>query len=182
LAAWTRYCKAWRANSGMPGLGWRRSETRILTHRSSSGSIPITDTGFDKATPPRFFSAETAAFPGGKTAHNPAPGGDKKTVSAFLRHAEEIFAAARTAGPEDCDMAILVNRDGGIHMIAGADWDLEPMRLHYGASAAYRVNRNGGQVRLEARRANESCTLLAEQPVRTIRRGLADFPQYLMVN
>ena len=116
-----------------------------------------------------------------RDSHNPARRGDKKTVSAFLRHAEEIFAAARTAGPEDCDMAILVNRDGGIHMIAGADWELEPMRLHYGASAAYRVNRNGGQVKLEARRANESCTLVAEQPVRATRYGLADFPQYLMM-
>src|ERR1700677_3731772 len=27
LAACTRKCKAWRANSGMPGLGWRSSET-----------------------------------------------------------------------------------------------------------------------------------------------------------
>jgi len=113
-------------------------------------------------------------------AHNRAPRGDKKTVSAFLRHAEEIFAAARTAGPEDCDMAILVNRDGGIHMIAGADWSLEPMRLHYGASAAYRVSRTGGQVKLEARRANEGCTLVAERPVRAARLGLADFPQYLI--
>jgi hypothetical protein len=139
------------------------------------------DTGFDKTTPPRFFSTETAAFSAGKIAHDPAPWGDKKTVSAFLRHAEEIFAAARTAGPEDCDMAILVNRDGAIHMIAGADWELEPMRLHYGASAAYRVNRNGGQVKLEARRANESCTLVAEQPVRAWRNGLTDFPQYLMM-
>ena len=102
-------------------------------------------------------------------------------MSAFLKHAEEIFAAARTAGPEDCDMAILVSRDGGIHMIAGADWELEPMRVHYGASAAYRVNRNGGHVRLEARRANESCTLVAEQPARASRCGLADFPQYLMM-
>jgi hypothetical protein len=102
-------------------------------------------------------------------------------VSAFLKHAEEIFAAACTAGPEDCDMAILVNRDGGIHMVAGTGWQLEPMRLHYGASAAYRVNRKGGQVKLEARRANESCTLVAEQPIRASRNGLADFPQYLML-
>jgi hypothetical protein len=114
-------------------------------------------------------------------AHNRTAGGDKKTVSAFLKHAEEIFAAARTAGPEDCDMAILVNRDGGIHMIAGGDWPLEPMRLHHGASAAYRVSRSGGQVRLEARRANESCTLVAEKPVRTAGWGLPDFPQYLML-
>jgi hypothetical protein len=113
-------------------------------------------------------------------------------VNAFLRHAEEIFEAACTAGPEDCDMAILVNRDGGIHMIAGADWELEPMRQHYGASAAYCVNRNSGQVKLEARRANESCTLVADPPAhgpgctlkparRAARYGLADFPQYLML-
>ena len=131
--------------------------------------------------PPRFFSAETAVFSVGKLVHTTAPSGDKKTVSAFLKHAEEIFAAARTAGPEDCDMAILVNRDGGIHMIAGTGWELEPMRQHYGASAAYRVNRSGGHLKLEARRANESCTLVAEQPVLAARYGLTDFPQYLMV-
>ena len=78
-------------------------------------------------------------------------------------------------------MVILVNRDGGIHMIADADWELEPMRLHYGAGAAYRVNRKGGHVRLEARRANESCMLAVDQPVRAVRHGLADFPQYLML-
>ena len=78
-------------------------------------------------------------------------------------------------------MAILINRDGGIHMIAGADWELEPMRLHYGASTAYRVNRTGGQVKLEARRANESCTLVAEKPFRIAANGLTDFPQYLML-
>ena len=78
-------------------------------------------------------------------------------------------------------MVILVNRDGGIHMIADADWELEPMRLHYGAGAAYRVNRKGGHVRLDARRANESCTLVAENPLRATRNGLADFPQYLLL-
>jgi hypothetical protein len=116
-----------------------------------------------------------------KITHNTPRRSDKKIVSAFLRQAEEIFTAARTAGPEDCDMAILVNRDGGIHMIAGADWELEPMRLHYGASAAYRVNRSGGHVKLEARRANESCTLASNPPLRARIHQLTDFPQYLML-
>ena len=80
-------------------------------------------------------------------------------MSAFLRHAEEIFATARTAGTEDCDLSILVNREGGIHMIAGADWQLESLRAHHGASAAYRVHRSRGSVRLEARSATQSCTL-----------------------
>jgi len=87
--------------------------------------------------------------------HDPDLRGDKKTVNGFPRHAEEMFEGACTAGPGNCDMAIPVNRDGGIHMIAGADRELEPMRQFCGSSAAHRVNRSGGQVKLEAGRANE---------------------------
>jgi hypothetical protein len=104
---------------------------------------------------------------------------DKHFVSAFLRHAEEIFSAARTAGAEDCNLAILVNRDGGIHMIADADWSLAPLREHHGAAAAYRVNRSGGRVQLEARSATESCLLSAARPERAILPALGDFPHYL---
>jgi hypothetical protein len=117
----------------------------------------------------------------GKITHDIPRRSDKEIVSAFLRQAKEIFTEARRAGPEDCDMAILVNRDGGIHMIAGADWELEPMRLHYGASAAYRVNRSGGDVKLEARRANEICTLVSNPSLRARNHSLTDFPQYLML-
>jgi hypothetical protein len=102
-------------------------------------------------------------------------------VSAFLKHAEEIFAAARTAGSDDCDWSILVKRDGGIHMIAGADWQLESLREHHGANAAYRVHRSQGNVRLEARSANQSCMLAAERPERTLLPPMSDFPRYLML-
>ncbi|MGA7240151.1 MAG: hypothetical protein WBY44_30995 [Bryobacteraceae bacterium] len=106
---------------------------------------------------------------------------DKNFVSAFLRHAEEIFATARTAGTEDCDLSILVNREGGIHMIAGADWQLESLRAHHGASAAYRVHRSHGSVRLEARSATQSCTLAAERPERALLPPLPEFPRYLIL-
>ncbi len=102
-------------------------------------------------------------------------------MSAFLTHAEEIFSTACTAGTEDCDLSILVNRDGAIHMIAGADWQLESLRVHHGASAAYRVHRTGGNVRLEARSANESCLLAADRPERSLLPTIADFPRYLMI-
>jgi hypothetical protein len=102
-------------------------------------------------------------------------------VSAFLKQAEEIFATARTAGTEDCDLSILVNREGGIHMIAGADWQLEALRAHHGANAAYRVHRSHGSVRLEARNATQSCVLAAERPERALLPPLPDFPLYLMV-
>jgi hypothetical protein len=100
-------------------------------------------------------------------------------VSAFLKHAEEIFAAARTAGPDECDLSILVNRDGAIHMIAGSDWGLESLRAHHGASAAYRVRRNQGSVRLEARSASQSCVLACERPERVLAAAMPEFPRYL---
>jgi hypothetical protein len=102
-------------------------------------------------------------------------------VSAFLRHAEEIFAVAHTAGTEDCNLSILVNREGGIHMIADADWQLESLRAHHGASAAYRVHRAGGTVRLEARSANQSCVLAADRPERALLPAIPDFPRYLIL-
>jgi hypothetical protein len=102
-------------------------------------------------------------------------------VSAFLKHAEEIFATARTAGAEDCDLSILVNREGGIHVIEAAGWQLESLRAHHGASEAYRVHRTHGSVRLEARSATQSCHLAADRPERRLLPSLQDFPRYLML-
>jgi hypothetical protein len=102
-------------------------------------------------------------------------------VSAFLRHAEEIFATAQTAGTDDCNLSILVNREGGIHMIADAEWQLESLRAHHGASAAYRVHRDGGAVRVEARSANRSCLLAAERPERVLMAAIPDFPRYQLI-
>lgn len=98
-----------------------------------------------------------------------------------MRQAEEIFAAARTSGGDDCDLAILVGGDGGIHMLACADWQLESLRTHHGARAAYRVRRASGSVRLEARTAEESCVLAADRPERILAPPLADLPRYLML-
>jgi hypothetical protein len=101
-------------------------------------------------------------------------------VSPFLKHAEEIFATAREGGQEDCEIAILIGRDGGVHMLPGCGWELEPLRLHHGAKAAYRVSRSGEGVRVEARSAQENCCLQARAagPIRTV---LTDYPQYLKI-
>jgi hypothetical protein len=101
-------------------------------------------------------------------------------VSAFLRDAEEIFRTAQQGGREDCELAILVGSDGAIHMLPGNGWELEPLRLHYGAKAAYRVTRNVAGVWLEARSAGEAC-LLQAKPARPWRAALPDFPQYLTI-
>jgi len=101
-------------------------------------------------------------------------------VSPFLRHAEEIFTTAQ-GGAEDCEWSLLVNRDGALRMVAGSDWGLDPLRLHHGAREAYRVTRVGGQVRVEARSASESCVLQSNVAKAALRPTLADFPQYLTV-
>src|SRR5689334_8480888 len=115
-------------------------------------------------------------------------------VSAFLKDAEEIFQTARQGRAEDCELAILVSRDGGIHMLPASGWELEPLRLHHGALAAYRVSRAGGGVRLEARSAGESCVLQSTVLPAGVRQpgvlpsgggparsALPDFPQYLRI-
>ena len=105
---------------------------------------------------------------------------DKDIVSPLMKHAEEIFTAAREGGREDCEVAILVGRDGGIHMLPASGWELEPLRLHHGAQAAYRISRGGGGVRLEARSAGESCVLESGKAP-PARSPLRDFPQYLRI-
>jgi hypothetical protein len=76
-------------------------------------------------------------------------------------------------------MALLVNADGAIHVLPAEEWNLEPLRVHHGASAAYRVSRGRAGVRLEARNAaGQSCVLQAPE-----RRGpfaglSPDYPQY----
>jgi hypothetical protein len=107
---------------------------------------------------------------------------DKYFVSAFLKHAEEIFATAREGAQDDCELAILVSSEGAIHMLPASDWELEPLRKHHGASAAYRISRTCGRVRLEARSGSETCTLQSEQPAYVLRSAIPDFPQYVTIN
>ena len=114
--------------------------------------------------------------------HDFGAANDKNLVSSFLREVEEIFATAREGGPEDCDLAILVSREGGIHMVAGSDWELESLRVRHGATAAYRIARSGGRVRLEARSAGQSCVLRSDQRKHPVSTTIPDFPRYLTIH
>jgi hypothetical protein len=102
---------------------------------------------------------------------------DKVFVSVFLQHAEEILRTAEQGGTEDCRLSILVGWDGGIRMVAGSEWELEPLRIHHGARAAYRVTRNAGAVRLEGCSADRTC-LLQSGGSAAARPAWADFPRY----
>ncbi len=100
-------------------------------------------------------------------------------MNPFLKHAEEIFATARGAGAEDCELAILIAADGSIRILEPAGWELESLRIHHGAHAAYRVQRLAGQVRLEARTSSQACVLEGIRPQPTLDGVLSDFPRYL---
>lgn len=109
--------------------------------------------------------------------HDSRSGSDKDFVSSFLQHATEIFATAREAAGEDGDLAILIGPEGGIQMLSDEGWDLEALRIHRGARAAYRVVRSAGRVRLEARSAGESCRMETERPSPgSLCGGVLDFP------
>ncbi len=102
-------------------------------------------------------------------------------MSAFLRNAEELFAAARQDAGEDSQFSVLVGADGSIHMVFGSDWNLEPLRQHHAARAAYRVTRSSGWVTLEGRCLGASCRLEASRPARDLRGLLSNAPQYQRV-
>ncbi len=73
-------------------------------------------------------------------------------------------------------MAILIARDGALRLVPAEGWELEPLRLEHGAESAYRIERRGGNVRVEARRAHERCLLEAHAPDGA---GLLDSPRSL---
>ena len=63
-------------------------------------------------------------------------------------------------------------------MLSGSGWELERLREHYGARAAYRITRSYGQIFLEARAAGQSCLLKAESPHTTLRPSLPELARY----
>ena len=77
-------------------------------------------------------------------------------MSRFLLQAEEILETA-TAGAED--VAIVVDRLGGLRMLPPAGWSLHAMRLEFGAAAVYKVERRGSRVRVEGWNGEERCLL-----------------------
>lgn len=104
-------------------------------------------------------------------------------MTDLLRDAERIFETAASADGvelESGNLAILIGQDGAIRMLMGTDWPLDSLQAHHGAGAAYRVSRNGSQVRVEGKSRTSSCVLESEAPGAIAKRMLADRPRYLL--
>jgi hypothetical protein len=102
----------------------------------------------------------------------PPPVIDKRTVSLFAEHVQQLLDAAQSAAGqgETCsEMTILIGQDNGIHIIAGSDWPLDSLALDRGARSAYRVTGLGGSIRVEGREGSRHCIMETTTPARTAR-------------
>jgi hypothetical protein len=96
-------------------------------------------------------------------------------MSAFLEDAEKIFESAReVSGVDDsqADLAIIINRQGGIQLVEAAGWHIGSLEASYGARTVYRVTRGGGNVRVEGKSGSDTCLLESRSQAKIARQLL----------
>lgn len=87
---------------------------------------------------------------------------DKRFVSRLLDNARgllESAAEAAAAGCETGEYTIYVGPQGGLEMVVESDSSLESYTWNRGATAAWRITRRGGAVRVEGVSGEERCRL-----------------------
>jgi hypothetical protein len=80
-------------------------------------------------------------------------------VKAFLRRAEEILDIAVAGGSDACDLAILIDRQGGMRMVDPQGWSLPALCAEFGADAVYTVERCARTIRVEGWGGGERCLI-----------------------
>jgi hypothetical protein len=80
-------------------------------------------------------------------------------VKAFLRQAEEILDIAVAGDSDAGDLAILMDRQGGMRMLDPSGWSLPGLCAEFGGSAVYTVVRRAHTVRVEGWGSGERCLL-----------------------
>jgi hypothetical protein len=83
---------------------------------------------------------------------------EKHFVRAFLRQAEDILDVALEGERDGSDLAILIDRRGGMRMLDPLGWSLPALCAEFGA-AAYTVERRGRTVRVEGWGGGERCLI-----------------------
>jgi len=82
---------------------------------------------------------------------------DKHFVRGFLQQAEDILDVAASGDSNLQDVAISMDRLGGMRMLDPAGWTLPALAAEYGATAVYKVERRGAAVRVEGWNGTERC-------------------------
>jgi hypothetical protein len=80
-------------------------------------------------------------------------------VKAFLRQAEEILDIAVAGDSDASDLAILIDRQGGMRMLDPNGWSLPALSVEFGSAAVYKVERRAQTVRVEGWGGGERCLL-----------------------
>lgn len=85
-------------------------------------------------------------------------------MDTFIRHAEEILETALGARDyASAEYLISVSYLGSIHILSeAAGWSLPALAAEHGATAVYRVKRQGKKVHVEGWSAGRSCVLTRE--------------------
>ena len=82
-----------------------------------------------------------------------------------MQQAEDILDVAVAANdPGAQDVAILMDRQGGMRMLDAAGWSLPAMSAEFGATAVYKVERRGGTVRVEGWGGGQRCLIQRNVP------------------
>lgn len=89
-------------------------------------------------------------------------------MKAFLQKAEEILDIAAAGNGDAGDLAILIDRQGGMRMLDPSGWSLPAMCAEYGGDAAYTVVRRAHTVRVEGWGGGERCLLQRDLTPRRI--------------
>lgn len=77
-------------------------------------------------------------------------------MKPFLRQAEEILdVAAHGTG----ELAIIMQRHGGVRMVDPAGWSLPSLYMEYAAEFVYKVERWGGMLQVEGWDGRDRCLL-----------------------
>jgi hypothetical protein len=92
----------------------------------------------------------------------------RPNVKAFLRQAEEILEVAVAGDSNAADLAILIDRQGGMRMLDPNGWSLPALCSEYGGAAVYRVERRTRTVRVEGWGGGERCLLQRDLSPRRI--------------
>jgi hypothetical protein len=94
-------------------------------------------------------------------------------MSVLVDDAERIFEGACIVSNVDTsptDLAIIVDRTGGIRLMEASGWQLESLEASYGAQRIYRVTHNSGHVRVEGKSGSQRCLIESAGPPRTAAR------------
>jgi hypothetical protein len=105
-------------------------------------------------------------------------------MGRFEENAAKILDIAERGA--ECGLApsgltILIGSQGGLHLVAGNDWPLHSLQMHYGAQMAYRVSQHGAAVRVEGRAGSRTCVFESEKPELVARNLLSALPGYVVI-